>query len=121
MKIEIVENLKTRMKQDNKYVRDYLAGKVKFDKSKAEHTILITPEVFAKVFSPKRMRLLIRIRRNKINNIYQLAKELGRPYESVYRDIKYLEGLNLLKIRSKNKTKIPYMNEDIKINAIASV
>src|SRR3989338_5682446 len=82
---------------------------------RAEKTIVITPEVFSKVFSPARLRLLLRIKENNIANIYQLAKSLRRPYESVHRDIQYLAGFKLIKIKTKGKKRIPYTDEPIKI------
>ena len=69
--------------------------------------MVMTPETFSKVFSPERIKLLQRIYRNDIKNIYQLAKELDKPYEVVFRNIKYLEGIGLVKIKEKHKKMIP--------------
>ena len=120
MKIEMVENLKKRMDETNKYVRDALDGKRKWDPKKAERTIILTPETFAQVFTPQRMRLLLRVKRNKINNIYQLAKELGRPYEAVHRDVKYLEGFGLIKIKKRERERIPFMDERIEMPVLSA-
>ncbi len=57
------------------------------------------------------MRLILRVRKNNVKNIYQLAKELGRRYEAVYRDLKYLEGMGIIKL--KKKQTIPFMDEQI--------
>jgi predicted transcriptional regulator len=113
MRIEIVEDLERRMDADNEYVKGVIEGKVKHDPKRAEHTLLLTPETFSQIFTPERIRLILRVRRNKINNIYQLAKELGRRYEAVHRDIKYLEGYGIIKIRKEDTTRIPYINEKI--------
>ena len=109
MKIEIVEDLKERMKKDNKYARDVIDGKAKVDGRKAEKTIIITPETFAKIFSPERIKLMLKIKRNNISNIYQLAKNLNRKYEAVHRDIKLLEGFGIIKLKDKDNKKIPYL------------
>ncbi len=119
MKIEIVEDLKERMKMDNKYARDVIKGKAKVDMKKAERTIIVTPEIFAKIFSPERIKLMLKIKRNNISNIYQLAKELHRKYEAVYRDIKLLEGFGIIKLKDKNKKKIPFMDEPLTIPELA--
>ena len=119
MKIEIVENIKEKMKEDNKYVKGVIKGKIKADKKKAEKTIVITPEVFAKIFSPARMKLILKIKRNNIMNIYQLAKDLNRKYEAVYRDIKLLEGFGIIKLKSKDRERIPFMDESIRITEFA--
>lgn len=120
MKIEIVENLKERMKKDNKYAKDVIQGKAKLDRKKAEKTIIVTPEIFAKIFSPERIKLMLKIKRNSIPNIYQLAKELNRKYEAVYRDIKLLEGFGIIKLKDKNKKKVPFMDEPLTIPELAA-
>lgn len=69
--------------------------------------MIMTPETFNKVFSPERIKLLKKIYRNNVKNIYQLAKELDKPYEVVFRNIKYLEGIGLIRIMEKGNKKIP--------------
>ena len=119
VKIEIVPDIKEKMKEDWAYADKVLKGKVKIDKKRAEKTIIITPEVFAKVFSPQRIKLMLKIKRNNILNIYQLAKELGRRYEAVHRDIKYLEGMGIIKIKEKDRKKIPFIDGPIKPELVA--
>ena len=113
MKIKIVENIKTKMKLDNKYIKGAVDGKIKI--KKAEKTIIMTPEIFSKIFSPERVKLILKIECNNIRNIYQLAKELHRKYEAVYRDIRFLEGFGIIKIKDKDKKKIPFIHETIKL------
>ena len=120
MKIEIVEDLKERMKKDNKYAKDVIQGKAKLDRKKAEKTIIVTPETFAKIFSPERIKLMLKIKRNNISNIYQLAKELHRKYEAVHRDIKLLEGFGIIKLKDKDHKKIPFMDEPLTIPELAA-
>jgi len=120
MKIEIVEDVKKRLKSDNKYVNDLLSGKVKIDKKKAEKTIIMTPEIFAKIFSPERIKLMLKIKKNNIMNIYQLAKEMDRKYEAVHRDIKLLEGFGIIKLKDKDRGKVPIMDEPITIPSFAA-
>ena len=120
MKIEIVEDVKEKMKMDNRYVHDVIKGKVKIDPKRAEKTIIMTPEVFSKIFSPQKIKLMLKVKRNNVQNIYQLAKELNRKYESVYRDIKFLEGFDIIKLKDKDKKKIPFMDEPITIPELAA-
>jgi len=94
-------------KESDKYVEEVISGKKKIDPERAKKTLIMTPHIFAKVFSPERIRLILYVKKNKENNIYKLAKELGRPYEGVHRDIKYLEGIGIIKIKTKDKKKIP--------------
>ena len=108
MKIEIVENIEYRTKNDNMYVREVSKGR-EIDMEKSEKTILVTPELFTKIFSPQRIKLMLKIKNTNIN-IYQLAKELNRKYEAVHRDIKLLEGIGIIKLRQKDKGKIPMLD-----------
>jgi len=100
MEIKIVESIR-------KYNREINA---KIKKGALHETgLVMTPELFTKVFSPERIKLLQRIRRNKIKSIYQLARDLDKPYEVVFRNIKYLAGIGLITIVSKDHKKIPHM------------
>src|SRR3989344_2178763 len=119
MKIEIVDDLKEKMKKDNQYVKDVVKGKLKVDKKRAEKTIIVTPEIFSKIFSPERIKLMLKIKRNNVSNIYQLAKEMNRKYEAVHRDIKLLEGFGIIKLKDKNKKKVPFMDEPLTIPELA--
>lgn len=118
VRIEIVDDLEKRMRETDKYVEDVLAGKRKISKAMAERTIITTPEIFSKLFSPERIRLLLEIRRSKSRNIYQIAKFLGRSYEAVHRDIKLLEGYGIVKVRTSDRKRYPYM-EPIQMNMFA--
>jgi len=115
MRIEIVDDWRERMKEDDKYVRDALAGKVNWDPRKAEKTIIFTPKTFGQVFSPERIRLLIAVKQNRIDNIYRLAKKLERPYEAVHRDIKYLASFGFIKIKKQKNRRIPVLNGEIRL------
>lgn len=81
-----------------------------------DHTIYVTPEIFSKIFSPQKIKLLMNL---KNQNIYQLAKTLNRKYESVYRDIKFLEGLGVINIKKQESKSIPYLKESLKIAEFA--
>ena len=78
VRIEIVEDVRERMKADNEYIKKVMNEEIPIDKERAKYTIVVTPEGFARLFSPEKVRLMLRIRKNKVLNIYQLAKELGR-------------------------------------------
>lgn len=116
VKIEIVRDLKKKMQEDNEYVEDVLRGKRSIRKT--ERTIVTTPEIFSKIFSPERMKLLLEIRNSGSKNIYQLAKALGRNYAAVHRDIALLEGFGIVKLKTSNKKRYPHM-EAIQIPVFA--
>src|SRR3989344_598005 len=98
--IKIVESISKYNKEINEKIR-------KGTLDRPERGIVMTPETFSKVFSPERIKLLKRIYRNNVKNIYQLAKELDKPYEVVFRNIKYLEGIGLVRITERDNKKIP--------------
>jgi len=101
-KIKIVESITRYNKELNKKI-------MKGTMRKAENVIVMTPETFSKVFSPERIKLLQKIFQNNIKSIYQLAKDLEKPYEVVFRNIKYLEGIGLIKIDKKDNKTIPHL------------
>ncbi|MBI4440257.1 hypothetical protein HY638_04770 [Candidatus Woesearchaeota archaeon] len=101
--IKIVESVSKYNKEINEKIRKGILDK-------PERGIVMTPETFSKVFSPERIKLLQRIYRNNVKNIYQLAKELDKPYEVVFRNIKYMEGIGLVKIAEKDNKKIPHIS-----------
>lgn len=120
MKIEIVSDLKKRMQEDNKYLRDVIEGKVPIDKERAKKTLITTPEIFAKIFTPQRIRLIMALKKNKDMNIFQLAKELDRKYEAVHRDIRYLKGFGFIKTKTTKRGVIHKIDEPITIPELAS-
>ena len=84
-----------------------------------EQGIVMTPETFSKVFSPERIKLLQKIHRNRIASIYQLAQELEKPYEVVFRNLKYLEGIGLIKLLKKDNKKVPQLRHAVSIDLFA--
>lgn len=109
MRIQIVESVSKYSKELNAKVKK---GKIK----KPESGLVMTPETFNKVFSPERIKLLQKIYRNNIKSIYQLAKELDKPYEVVFRNIQYLAGIGIIKVREKDSKKIPYLAGSLSID-----
>jgi len=120
MKIMIVEDLKEQMRKDDEYILAVGRDETEIDPERAKPTIVMTPEVFAKIFSPEKLRLLLRIKRNKISNIYQIAKETGRKYEAVHRDIKDLRQYGLIKMKRKGKGLVPYLRGSIRFEGLFS-
>lgn len=100
MKIKIVQSISKYNKELNKRIE---AGTL----DEPETGLVMTPETFSKVFSPERIKLLQKIYRNNIKSIYQLAKDLDKPYEVVFRNIQYLAGMGLLKMKKKDNKNIP--------------
>jgi len=97
-----------------------LGRKIAKGKLNKEQGIVMNPETFNKVFSPERIKLLQRLNKNNISNIYQLAKELDKPYEVVFRNIKYLKGIGLIKVKRKNNKSIPFLSGELKIDLLSN-
>ncbi len=104
MKIKIIEDWKKEILERKKIFKKIKKG----EKIRAtEKTLYFTPKTFSKTFTPERLRLIFLTRKTKIHSISELAKKLNRPFESVHRDVKYLEGLNLITLKENNKRLIP--------------
>ena len=110
MEIKIVDDVRSEMKKDT--------NKLEKGTAKDRKKIVMTPETFAKVFSPQRIRLLIAIRKNNIKSISDLARQLKRKFEAVHRDIRYLAGLGLIKVVKKEHKAIPILEEHIKMPVV---
>ena len=68
---------------------------------------LLTPKEFSQVFSPQRLKLLKLVRRQPELTITEISEDLGRKREAVSRDIRFFEGLGLIKIQKKSRARLP--------------
>lgn len=57
--------------------------------------------VFARVFSPERLRLIRTVRDQKPASLNELARMLGRDYPNVYNDAKFLAEQGILELEEK--------------------
>jgi hypothetical protein len=112
--IKIVESMSRYNRELNEKIAKGLL-------KKPERGLVMTPETFNKVFSPERIKLLQRIYRNNVKNIYQIAKDLDKPYEVVFRNIKYLAGIGLIEVEDKGNKKIPHLTCKLAIDMFTSV
>lgn len=111
--IRVVESISKYNKETNEKI-------AKETLDKPLKGIVMTPETFSKVFSPERIKLLQRIYKNNVKSIYQLAKDLDKPYEVVFRNIKYLAGIGLIKIVDKDNKKIPQLTCKLSIDMFSA-
>lgn len=110
MIIQLVTDVEKQMNIDTEEI---LNGTAKYKKKK-----VMTPETFAKIFSPQRIRLLKEIKRGNFNSISELARRLDRKFEAVHRDIKYLKGMDLIQVRRNDKRVVPVVTQVIRIPSI---
>lgn len=104
IEIRIIEDNKNYLEERKRLLTDLESNKTHLENKK---TIVFTPKVFAKVFTPERIRIIKTLQEKEINSISHLAEILNRSFEAVDRDIKYLESMNLLTLIKREKSKIP--------------
>ena len=82
-------------------------------KAKDKTTVMLTSEAFAQIFTKKRIDLLLELRKNCCASISDLARSLNRRSEVVYRDLKLLENVGLVKLEpGKGHTLVPSLVEE---------
>ena len=109
MEIKVVTSISKYNKEINKKIE---AGTL----DETEKGLVMTPETFNKVFSPERIKLIQRIYRNNIKSIYQLAQELDKPYEVVFRNIQYLAGIGIIEVKKKDNKDVPHLVSKLSID-----
>jgi predicted transcriptional regulator len=81
--------------------------------------IILTPELFVKIFSPERIRMIKFMNKEKSGSISELAGKIGRKFEAVHRDLKLFENYGLVKMTEEGKNMIPTLVGQIRVPAIA--
>jgi len=110
MKIKLVSDVKEEMKVRTKKILD--------GKAKTKELIVMTPETFCKVFSPKRIRLLMEMKTKEYDSISDLARKIDRKFEAVHRDITVLVDIGLVNVTKTNNKSVPKIIKKIEIPAI---
>lgn len=100
MKIKIITDLDKEINKRKKMYDKIEKGQKIKSRGKI---IYFTPKSFSKTFTPERIRLILVTKQKNIKSISHLARVLNRPFESVHRDVKYLQGWNLIKLQKHNK------------------
>lgn len=72
-----------------------------------ETILLLTPEEFSKVFTPERIRLLKLLKDKPDLSVNEISKNLKRRREAVSRDIRFLEGIGLIKLEKHARLRVP--------------
>lgn len=57
--------------------------------------------------TPRRMELLDRLSRHRVNSINDLASKIGRDVKNVYNDLKALEGLGFVRLVREGRNSVP--------------
>ncbi len=106
--------MKVKIKKINVVIEDLDSF---FDKAKTEFkklekgklkksidTISLSGDEYRNLFSKKRLDIIKALRHKKFVSIYELAKQLDRPYKNVYDDINLLLELGIIEKKEDKKT-----------------
>ena len=115
MKVEIIL---VKDKKERDKVLDRLEKEVMAGKPLTKTHIILTPELFAKIFSPQKIRLLKELSDTNCKSITELAKKLDRKFESVHRDLKLFEHYSIIKFVKNNNSVIPELIGHISIPTV---
>ena len=81
--------------------------------------IVLTVDLFPKIFSAERLRILQTLKKQQPESITELAAMLQRPFESVHRDVKALEEYGLISLTKEKRSVIPVVAGKVQIEAVA--
>ena len=70
-------------------------------------------ETLDRIFTQSRVELIRIIKNKKPNSVGELAEILGRPVESISRDLKILSNYGILELIQVGKTKRPVIEKDM--------
>ena len=70
-------------------------------------------DAFNKLFTPSRMDIIRTIKESNPKTVRDLANHLGRPLESVSRDLKILENYGILEFIRSGRTKKPKIDKEM--------
>ena len=87
--IEDVDSFFQKSKKDFKMLAE---GKLK----KSVETLSLSEKEYRSLFSKKRIDIIRALRNKRFISIYELAKQLNRPYKNVYDDVNLLLELGII-------------------------
>lgn len=109
----VIEDLDKFFSKSKKEFKELEEGKLK----KSIDVLSLSEDEYRNLFSKKRLGIIKVLRRKKFVSIYELAKELERPYKNVYDDVNLLLELGIIeKIEDEKTHKENYYVDFDKIN-----
>ena len=109
----VIENLDRFFDKSKKEFKKLEEGKLK----KSIDVLSLSEDEYRNLFSKKRLDIIKALRNKKFVSIYELAKELDRPYKNVYDDVNLLLELGVIEKDEDKKTrKYNYYVDFDKIN-----
>ena len=96
----IIEDLDRFFNKSKKEFKKLEEGKLK----KSIETLSLSEDEYRNLFSRKRLDIIKALRHKKFISIYELAKQLNRPYKNVYDDVNLLLELGVIEKKENKKT-----------------
>ncbi len=96
----IIEDLDRFFNKSKKEFKKLEEGKLK----KSIETLSLSEDEYRNLFSRKRLDIIKALRHKKFISIYELAKQLNRPYKNVYDDVNLLLELGVIEKKEDKKT-----------------
>ena len=96
----VIENLDSFFNKSKEEFRKLEEGKLK----KSVDVLSLSEDEYRNLFSKKRLDIIKALRTKKFISIYELAKELDRPYKNVYDDVNLLLELGVIEKDEDKKT-----------------
>jgi len=109
----VIEDLNRFFDKSKKEFKKLEEGRLK----KSINALSLNEDEYRNLFSKKRLDIIRALRYKKFISIYELAKQLNRPYKNVYDDTNLLLELGIIEKTEDKKThKDNYYVEFDKIN-----
>jgi len=84
------------------------------DKFVGQLTVTVSPELFTKIFTKERLRILKALEKSP-ESVNELVAVLDRPREAVSRDLSYLSAMGIINLEKNGKERIPTRASEISI------
>lgn len=96
----VIEDLDKFFSKSKKEFKELEEGRL----NKSIDVLSLSEDEYRNLFSKKRLDIIKILRHKKFVSIYELAKELGRPYKNVYDDVNLLLELGIIEKIEDEKT-----------------
>ena len=106
----VIENLDRFFDKSKKEFKKLEEGKLK----KSIDVLSLSEDEYRNLFSKKRLDIIKALRHKKFISIYELAKQLDRPYKNVYDDINLLLELGIIEKTEDKKSETKPIDKEEK-------
>ncbi len=110
--IKVLENEQAR----DAYLKETSDRWMRGEIEKGKHTLVLTAVLFAKIFTPKRLELLLTLRKDE--SVSDMARRLKRPFEAVHRDLQLFKRYGLVRMRKEKRSVFTSLAGEIRMPVI---